>query len=150
VSQVVELEGSILHGLKLISLSALSNISIIVADHFLEESLGLVSDSSLHAAVLDNVDDGNALVVELLLDLLLVRSEARVEFGILGVLLDCGDSANSSSLGANLVLEPNREEVSLLGGEIFVLGLDNLLEVKDHIVKSLSLLGNTCHENVFF
>jgi hypothetical protein len=49
-----------------------------------------------------------------------------------------------------LVLEPNGEEISFFGGEVFTFGLDNLLEIMNHIVESLGLLGNSGHENVFF
>jgi hypothetical protein len=48
-----------------------------------------------------------------------------------------------------LVLESNRKKVSLLGGEIFALGTDNFLKIKDHIVKSFGLFGNSGHEDAF-
>jgi len=90
------------------------------------------------------------LVVEFLLNLGLVRAKSIIEFRVFWVLLDGTDGSDGSSLGTNLVLETNREEVSLFGGEVLVLRLDNLLEIVDHIVKSLGLLGNSGHENVFF
>jgi len=100
--------------------------------------------------LLDDVDDGHALIVEFSFDLLLVSGEAIVEFGVLWVLLNSTDGSNSGSLGADLVLETNREEVSLLSGEVITLRFDNSLEVIDHIVESLGLLGNSGHENVLF
>jgi pantoate kinase len=69
---------------------------------------------------------------------------------VLWILLDGADGSNSGSLGADLVLESNREEVSFLGGEVLILVLDNLLKVVNHIVESLGLLGNSGHKNVFF
>jgi hypothetical protein len=69
---------------------------------------------------------------------------------VLWILLDGADGSNGGSLGANLVLETNREEVSLLGGEVLVLVLDDLLKVVNHIVESFGLLGNSGHKNVFF
>ena len=90
------------------------------------------------------------MVVEFLLNLFLVSTKAIVEFRVFWVLLNSTDGSNSGSLGANLVLETNREEVSLFGGEVLVLRFDNGLEVFDHIVKSLGLLGNSGHENILF
>jgi hypothetical protein len=104
----------------------------------------------LHAVALDDIDDLDALVVQLLFDLLLVFPESVVELGVLWVLLDSGDGPDSGSLRADLVLEANGKQVSLFGSEVFVLSFDNSLEVLDHIVKSLGLLGNSGHENVFF
>ena len=49
-----------------------------------------------------------------------------------------------------MVFETNREEVSLLSGEVLRLGLNDLLKVVDHIVESLGLLGDSGHKNVFF
>ena len=99
---------------------------------------------------LDDVDNGDALVVKLSLDLLLVGRETVVELLVLGVLLDGTNGSNGGSLGSDLVLETNREEVSLLSGEVLRLGLNDLLKVVDHIVESLGLLGDSGHKNVFF
>ena len=66
------------------------------------------------------------------------------------VLLNGADSSDSSSLGANLVLETNRKQVPLLSREILFLALDDLIEIVDHVIKSFGLLGNSSHENVFF
>jgi len=90
------------------------------------------------------------LVVELTFDLFLVGGQGFVELRIFWVLLDGADGSNGGSLGTDLVLETNREEVSLFGGEVVTLRFDNFLEVMDHIVKSLGLLGNSGHENVLF
>jgi len=143
-------KSSILNGVELITLSALSNVSVVITHHLVEESFGLIGGGDTHAGIFDDFNDSDALVVKLLLDLLLVPTEALIEFGVLWVLLDGTDGSNSGSLGANLVLETNREEVSLFGGEVLVLRFDNFLEVFDHIVKSLGLLGNSGHENILF
>ena len=99
---------------------------------------------------LDDVDNGDALVVKLSLDLLLVGRETVVELLVLGVLLDGTNGSNGGSLGADLVLETNGKEVSLLSGEVLRLGLNDLLKVVDHIVESLGLLSDSGHKNVFF
>jgi len=56
----------------LITLSALGNISVVITDHLVEESFCLIGGGDTHARILDDVDDLDALVVKLLLDLFLV------------------------------------------------------------------------------
>jgi hypothetical protein len=107
--KIVVLEGAIFNSLEFIGLSALSDISIVVSNHFIEESLGLVGGGNLHALVLDNVHDGDALVVKLGFDFLFVSGETIVELLVLWILLDGTDRSNGGSLGADLVLETNRE-----------------------------------------
>ena len=125
VGKLVVLEGTVLDGIELITGGALSNISVIITDHLVEEGFGLVSGSLGHARVLDNFDNLDALIVEFLLDLLLVLSETFVELLVLWVLLDGTDSSNGGSLGANLVLETDGKQVSLLSGEILGFVADN-------------------------
>ena len=149
-SGLIVLKSTVLNGIELITLGALGDVSVVITHHLEEESFSLISSGDSHAGVLDDVDDRDALVVKLLLDLLLVLTEAIVEFGVFWVLLNSTDGSDSGSLGANLVFETNRKEVSLFGGEILTLGFDNNLEVLDHIVESLGLLGNSGHENVLF
>jgi len=122
---LVVLKGTIFDGIKLITGGALSNISVIITDHLVEEGFGLVSGSLGHARVLDNFDNLDALIVEFLLDLLLVLSESCVELLVLWVLLDGTDSSNGGSLGADLVLETDGKQVSLLSGEILGFVGDN-------------------------
>jgi len=105
LSKLVVLEGSILDGLELVSVGAFGDVSVIVSDHLVEEGLGLVGGGDSHAGGLDDFDDGDALVVELTLDLFLVSSKGIVELLVLRVLLDGGDGSNGSSLGTNLVFE---------------------------------------------
>ena len=150
LGKLIVLEGSVLDGVELITFGALSNVSVVVTDHLVEESFGLIGSGNTHARVLDDINDRDALVVKLLLDLLFVGTESIIEFGVFWVLFDGGDGSNGGSLGSDLVLESNGEEVSLFSGEILDLGFDNSLEVFDHIVKSLGLLGNSGHENVLF
>jgi len=147
---LIVLEGTIFDNIKLISLSALSNISVVITNHFVEEGFGLVSAGNFQATLLDDINDANALIVKLLLDLLFVCAESLVELGVFWVLLDGADGSNGCSLGTNLVLESNGKQVSLFSGEILTLAFDNFYEVIDHIVKSLGLLGNSGHENIFF
>jgi len=150
LSEFIVIKSSILDSLELFGNCAFSNVSVVVSHHLVEESFGLIGGGDIHAGVLDNINNGHTLIVELLFDLFLVGTESIVELGILWVLLDGTDGSNSGSLGTDLVLETNREEVSLFSGEVITLGFDNSLEVTDHIVESLGLLGNSSHENVFF
>ena len=98
MGQLIVFEGTVLDDIKLALLSALGNISIIISNHLVEEGLGLVGGSNLHALVLHNIDNGDALVVELLLDLLLVGGETIIEFLVFWVLLDGADGPNGGSL----------------------------------------------------
>jgi len=85
-----------------------------------------------------------------LLDLLLVLSESCVELLVLWVLLDGTDSSNGGSLGADLVLETDGKQVSLLSGEVLCLGSNDFLKEFNHIAELLSLLGDSSHENMLF
>jgi len=102
---LIVLKSTVFDGIKLITLGALSDVSIVISHHFVEESFSLVSGSFTHALALNNINDGDALVIKLLLDLLLINGETLIEFRVFWVLLDGTDSSNSSSLGANLVFE---------------------------------------------
>ena len=49
LGELVVLKSSILDGVELVSLSALCHVSVIVSDHLVEESLGLVGGCHWHA-----------------------------------------------------------------------------------------------------
>ena len=148
--QLVVLEGSVLDSLELISGGALGNVSVVVTDHLVKECLGLIGSGYFNARFLNDLDNSDALVVKLLFDLLFVLGESFSELRVFWVLLDGADGSNGGSLGSNLVFETNRKEVSLLSSEILGFGLDDTLEKRDHIVKSLGLLSHSGHENVLF
>jgi len=75
----------------------------------LEESFGLISGALLDAHALDDIDNGNTLVVKLLLNLTFVSGETLIEFAVFWVLLDGADGSNCCSFGANLVFESDRK-----------------------------------------
>ena len=150
LSELVVIKGTVLDLINLIGFGTLGNVSVVVSDHFVEECLGLIGGGDIHALLLDNINDIDALIVKLLLNLLLVGRETVVELLVLGVLLDGTNGSNGGSLRANLVLEANGKEVSLLSGEVLILGLNNFLQVEDHVVESLGLLSDSGHKNVFF
>jgi len=150
LSMLVVLESAIFDSVELVFLGAFGNISVVISNHLVEESLGLIGGGNLHALVLNDIDNGDALVVKLTFDLLLVSGETGIELLILGVLFNGADGSNSGSFGADLVLETNGKEVSLLGGEVLILVLDNLLEVENHIVKSFGLFSDSSHKNILF
>jgi len=150
LSKLIVFEGSILDSLELITLGALSNISIVVTNHLVEECFGLIGLSNGEAGALDDLNDGNALVIEFTLNLFLVTGKGFIEFRVFWVLLNGADGSDGCSLRADLVLETNGEKVSLFSSEIVRLAFDNFLEETDHVVKSLGLFGNSGHENVLF
>ena len=115
---LVVLEGTILDGVELISRGALSNISVIISDHLVEEGFGLIGGGLSHARVLDDFNDSDALVIELLFYLLFVTKESVVELLVFWVLLDGADGTDGSSLRSNEVLEADGEQVSLINGEV--------------------------------
>ena len=73
---MIVLEGTVLDGFKFISLSAFSNISIIISNHLVEECLGLVGGSFWVALILNNLYDIHALLIKFSLDLLFVGGES--------------------------------------------------------------------------
>ena len=73
---MVVLESTVLDGFKFITLSALSNVSIIISNHLVEECLGLVGGSFLVALVLHDRDNIHALLIKFSLDLLFVSGES--------------------------------------------------------------------------
>ena len=103
------MESSLLDFLKSGFSGRLGDISVIVTNHFLEESFGLVLGGEWEALVLHNLDNQHALLVQLGLDLLLVLPESVSEFLVLWVLLDGANGSNCSSLRSDEVLETNRE-----------------------------------------
>jgi len=150
LGELVVLKGTILDCVELATLSALSNVSVVITDHLVEEGLGLISASNTHARALDDVDNIDALLIKLLLNLVLVGLKGLVELGVLWILLDGADGSNGGSFGSNLVLETDREKVSLFSGKVVTLGLDDLLQVGDHVIKPLGLLSNSSHKNMLF
>jgi len=108
LGKLVVLQGTVFDSVELGTLSALGNVPVVVSDHLIEESLGLIGGGDLHARALHGIDDLEALIVELLLDLLLVGGKTIVELLVLWILLDGADGPNSSSLGADLIFKSNR------------------------------------------
>jgi len=49
LGELIVLESSVLDGVQLVSVSTLSDVPVVVTDHLVEESLGLVSGSDSHA-----------------------------------------------------------------------------------------------------
>jgi hypothetical protein len=150
LGELIVLEGSTFDGLELIRSGTLSNVSVVISNHLVEEGLGFVGAGNLHALIHNDINDSDALFIELSFDLFLVSTKAILELDVLWILLNGTDGPDSSSLGSNLVLEANRQQVSLLSGEILLFALHNLLEVIHHIVESFGLFSDSSHENVFF
>ena len=150
LGKLVILKSTILDLFQFVGIGAFGNVPIVVSNHLIEEGLGLIGGGDLHAFFFDVFDDRHALFIKFTFDLFLVTLEGFVELLVLWILLNGANSPNGGSLGSDLVLESNRKQVSFLSSEIFLLGLDDLVEIEDHVVKSLSLLGNSGHENVFF
>ena len=48
-SFLIVVKGSIFDDIKLITLGALSNVSVVISDHFVEESFGLIGGGNIHA-----------------------------------------------------------------------------------------------------
>jgi hypothetical protein len=149
-SLFVSLEGVLLNRLELGILCVLSDVAVVVTDHLDEEGLGLASALLCEHLIVDGVDDHLAVVGELLLDGFLVRGESISVLLVLGVLLNSVDGAAGSTLGRDQVLEGNGEEVTLVGGDLGALGVEDGSKEGNHIFESLGLLSNTRKEDVFF
>ena len=107
VGLFVGVEGLLLDLFEQISLCVFGNVAVIVADHLNEECLGLTLALFLKNLGGDHVDDALAIGDELGLDALLVVCEGVSIFGVLGVLLNCGNRAAGGTFGADEVLECN-------------------------------------------
>ena len=128
----------------------LSDITIVVTDHFDKEGLGLIGAIGIEDSVVDHVNDFLAIILELFLNLLLVGKKGCVELSVLGVLLNGRDSAACSAFARDQVLESDAEKVALVGVDGATLGLEDLLEEINHILEALSLLSDSGKENLFF
>ena len=89
VSLFISLLSLLLDFLEFRILGIFGNIAVVIADHFDEEGLRLVSAISLEDARVDHVNDLLAVGHELVLDLGLVFDQCAIKLGVLGVLLDC-------------------------------------------------------------
>jgi hypothetical protein len=72
LGKLVVVQSTILHSIELVLVGALGNISVVISNHFVEESLGLIGGGNFHALLLNNIDNGDALVIKLTFNLLLV------------------------------------------------------------------------------
>ena len=148
VSIRVSFECALFHFFERFLWCRLSYVSVVIADHLLEESLGLVLSSQFEALALDRSNNKHALVVELFLDLLLVAAQGIAKLLVFWILLDGSYGADGASLRSNQVLEADGEQVPLVNGEVFTtLSVDGLIKELDHVLESLSLFGNSCQEN---
>jgi len=107
IGLLVAFEGSLLDSLELVLRCGLSNVSVVVSDHLLEEGLRLVLSGKLDALALYCRHNLDAFVVQLLLDLLLVGAERFTELLVFWILFDGTDGTDGTSLGSNEVLEAN-------------------------------------------
>ena len=131
-------------------LGILGNVAVVVADHLDEESLGFIGAVAGEDARLDHVDNFLAVVHQLVLDLALVLEKCAVELGVLGVLFDGRDCAASGAFARDEVLESDGQKVALVGVDGATLGGEDFVEEVDHVLKALSLLGDSSEENLFF
>jgi len=135
---------------KLVGLGILGDVAVVVTNHLDEEGLGLIGAVGVEDAAVDHIDDLLAVTHKLILDLLLVGKKGGVELRVLGVLLDGGNSAASSSLSGDEVLESDGQKVSLIGVNGATLDNEDLLEEVNHVFETLGLLGDTGEEYLLF
>jgi hypothetical protein len=107
VSLIVSFECALFDGIELVCGGRLSNVSVIIADHLLEEGLGLVLSCEFQAFSLNCLNNQHAFFVQLQLDLLLVLTESVTKLLVFWVLLNGTDGTNGASLRSNEVLETN-------------------------------------------
>ena len=150
VSLLVGLLSLLLDILELSLLGVLGDVTIVVTYHLDEEGLGLVGAFGAEHAVVDHVDDLLAVSGELGLNLALVGEKCRVEFGVLGVLLDGGDGAACGAFAADQVLEGNGKEVALVGVDGASLDNEDFLKEIYHVFEAFGLLSDSSKENLFF
>jgi len=125
VSFFISLECILLNLLELGTLSVFGDVAVVVTDHLHEEGLRLTIAGLSKDLVVNHVHNLLAIVGQLLLDFSLVAGKCFRELGVLRILLNCSNSAASSALGADEVLEGHREEVALVGGDVGTLFLED-------------------------
>ena len=76
----ISLLGLLLDILEELVLGALGNVAVVIANHLVEECLGLIRAVGLEDEVVDHVDDPLAVTLKLFLDLYLVVAESSAEF----------------------------------------------------------------------
>ena len=151
VGILVRLLGLGLHVLEDSVLGVLGNVAVVVADHLDEEGLGLVAAVwHRNHFVVDHRNDLFAVLLKLLFNGLLVDEKCLIELLVLGVLLNGGDCAASSAFAADKVFESHGKKVSLIGVDITMSLLKDILEEINHILEALSLLSDTGKENLLF
>ena len=83
--------------------------------------------------------------------LCLVFQESTIELLIFWILLDGSNRSDGASLRTDQVLETHREQVPLINCEVLsTLGINGILEERDHVLKSLSLLRNSSQKDLLF
>ena len=118
--------------------------------HLVVEDLGLAGGSVGDKALVQDVKDILADLLELGLDLVAVLLDGGdVLVGALGLLLllDGGNDAPRGTAGADDVLVGNAEEVALIDGQLTA-NLSHLLHVGDHLIVALGLLAEASQESV--
>ena len=100
--------------------------------------------------VIDDLDDFLAVFNEPGLNLVLVVRKCLAKFLVFGVLFDGRNGSAGSALATDEVLEGDRDQVALIYGDVTTLLLEHLAQVIDHVFESLSLLCDSCEENVRF
>ena len=91
----------------MVTLGIFSDVAVVITDHLDEESLSFIGTLLGKNFLVNKVNDALAIIDELGLNAGLVGGESISVLGVLGVLLNGGNSAAGSALGRNKVLESN-------------------------------------------
>ena len=142
VSFVVGFERVLLDLLKLALLGIFSDVAVVVADHLHEEGLGLTVAVLGKDFVVNHVNNLLAVTGKFFFDFVLVAGKCIRELGVLGVLLNCSNRAAGSALGADEVLEGDREKVALVRGDFSALHVEDLGKEVDHVFEALCLFSD--------
>ena len=105
VGIVVSIKSSIFDLLESGIMGWFRNVSVVVSDHLVEESLWLVITGKTEALLLHDVYNLHALIVELFFNLFLVGGKSISKLLVLWVLLDGSDGSDGTSLGSNKIFE---------------------------------------------
>jgi len=142
-SSLVSLKGLVGAVLPLVAGGELGEVTVVVTHHLVVEDLGLSRSRRGNEVLVKDVEDVLADLGQLALNLLPVALDHRdldlIALRLL-LLLDRGHNPPGSTASTNDVLVGDREEVTLLDGELLVRG-SNTLHVLDHLLIALSLLS---------
>jgi len=147
---LVGIEGTVSNTLVSITGSVFGDVSEVITLHLEEENLGFGVLGTFDKDLVQKLENISAEIFEFFFDLLLKLLKERKVLAALGffLLFNGADGSPGGSARSDGVLVGDGEKVSFFDGE-FLLKVDNLFHVVEHILESFGLLGELGHVDEF-